>query len=261
MEEWKKIYCTNINPRKAGMDMLISDKVDFRAKKITRYREVHWKVKVLITQSCLIFWDPMDCSPPGSSCPGKNTWVVGHSLLQGIFPTQGSNPGSFIAGRFFTIWASRYTQEVHCCYSVSQSCLTLCNPMDCSMPDFPVLHPLPELAQTHVHWVGDAIQLSHPVVLFFSALNFSQHQVFFQWVSALHQVAKLLGLQLHHRSFQRILRLDIIYNWLVWSCNSRDSQESSSMSQFKSINLSLLSLFYGPIFTSIHDYWKRHSFD
>ena len=55
-----------------------------------------------------------------------------------------------------------------CCYSVTQSCPTLCDPMDCNMPGFPVLHHLPKLAQTHVHWVGDAIQpliLCHPLLL------------------------------------------------------------------------------------------------
>ena len=50
-----------------------------------------------------------------------------------------------------------------CCRSVTQSCPTLCDPMDCSTPGFPVLHHLPELAQTHVHRVGDAIQPSHPL--------------------------------------------------------------------------------------------------
>ena len=51
----------------------------------------------------------------------------------------------------------------YCCFWVTQLCLTLCNPMDCSMPGFPVLHQLSELVQTHVHWIGDAIQLSHPL--------------------------------------------------------------------------------------------------
>ena len=51
----------------------------------------------------------------------------------------------------------------HLCYLVAQSCLTLCEPMDCSMPGFPVLHHLSELAQTHVHWISDSIQPSHPL--------------------------------------------------------------------------------------------------
>ena len=66
--------------------------------------------------------------------------------------------------------------------------LTLCNPMDCSTPSFPVLHSLLELAQTHVHWFGNAIQLSYPLSPPSPALNLSQHQGLFQWVTSLHQV-------------------------------------------------------------------------
>ena len=87
--------------------------------------------------------------------------------------------------------------------SVAQSCLTLWDPMDCSTPGFPVLHYLPEFAQTDVHWVGDAIQPSHPLSAPSPpAFNLSQHQDLFQWVSSLHQVVKVLDLQLQHQSFQ-----------------------------------------------------------
>ena len=79
----------------------------------------------------------------------------------------------------------------------SLSCLTLCDPMDCSIPRFPVLHQLPEFAQTHVHWINDAIQPSHPLLPASPpALNLSQHQALFQWISSSHQVAKVLELQL-----------------------------------------------------------------
>ena len=74
--------------------------------------------------------------------------------------------------------------------SVAQSCLTLCNPMDCSTPGLPVHHQLPEFTQTHVHWVGDAIQPSHPLSAPSLAFNLSQHQGLFKWVSSSHQVAK-----------------------------------------------------------------------
>ena len=88
--------------------------------------------------------------------------------------------------------------------SVAQSRPTLCDPMDCSTPGFPVHHQLPEYTQTHVHWVGDAIQPFHPLSsLSPPALNLSQHQGLFQWVSSSHQVAKVLELQLQHQSFQR----------------------------------------------------------
>ena len=77
--------------------------------------------------------------------------------------------------------------------SVTQSCPTLCNPMDCSTPGLPVHHQLPELTQTHVNWVGDAIQPSHPLSSpYLPAFNLSQHQSLFKWVSSLHQVAKVL---------------------------------------------------------------------
>ena len=68
-----------------------------------------------------------------------------------------------------------------CCFLVSKSCLTLGNPMNCSMPGFPVLHYSPEFAQTHIHWIGDAIQPSHPLSPPSPpALNLSQHQGLFQ---------------------------------------------------------------------------------
>ena len=87
--------------------------------------------------------------------------------------------------------------------SVAQSCLTLCDPMDRSTPGFPVHHKLPELAQTHVHRVGDAIQPSHPLSPPSPpAFNISQHQGLFQGVSSLHHVTKVLEFQLQYQSFQ-----------------------------------------------------------
>ena len=68
--------------------------------------------------------------------------------------------------------------------------------MDCSTPGFPVHHKLLELAQTHVHRVRDATQPSHPVSPSFPAFNLSQHHGLFQWVSSLHQMPKVLELQL-----------------------------------------------------------------
>ena len=86
--------------------------------------------------------------------------------------------------------------------SDGQSCLTLCDPMDCSTPGFLVHHQLPELAQTHVHWVGDAIQRSHPLSSPSPpTFNLSQHQGVFKWVSSLHQVAKVLEFQPQHQPF------------------------------------------------------------
>jgi len=76
--------------------------------------------------------------------------------------------------------------------SVTQSCLTFCNPMDCSTPGLPVSHQLPEFTQTHVHWVGAAIQPSHPLLSSsLPAFNLCQHQGLYQWVSSLHQMANI----------------------------------------------------------------------
>ena len=129
--------------------------------------------------------------------------------------------------------------------SVAQSCPILCDLMDCSIPGLPVHCQLPELAQTHVHWVSDAIQpsylLSSPSP---PAFNCSQHHSPFQWVSSSHHVAKVLELQLQYQPFQWIFRTDFLWDWLVWSPSSpRDSQESFPAPQFKSTNYSALSFF------------------
>ena len=146
---------------------------------------------------------------------------------------------------------------------VTQSCPTLCSPMDCNMPGFPVHHQLLELTQTLVHWVGDALQPSHLLSsLSPPAFNLSQHLGLFKWVSSSHQVAKILEFQLQHQLFQWIFKVDLLLDGLVWfPCCPRDSQESSPTPQFKNVNSLALSFLYDPTFTSIHDYWKNHSFD
>ena len=95
--------------------------------------------------------------------------------------------------------------------SVTQSCPTLCNPMNRSTPGLPVHHQLPELTQTCAHRVSDAIQPSHSLSFPSPpALNLSQPQGLFQWVSSLHQVARVLECQLQHQSFQWIFRTDLL---------------------------------------------------
>ena len=230
---------------------------------------------------------------------GQNTRVGSLSLLQGIFPTQGSNPGlphcrqmlyqlshkgsskilEWVAYPFSrgSSW-SRNQMGVSCnagrlptelsgnsvqFSSVAQSCLTLCDPMNRSTPGLPVHHQLPESTQTHVHCVSDAIQPSHPLSSPFPpALNLSQHQGLFKWVSSLHQVAKVLDLQLQHQSLQWTPRTNLLKDGLVGSpWSPRDSRESSPTPQFKSINSLALSFLYSPTLTSILDYWKNHSLD
>ena len=95
--------------------------------------------------------------------------------------------------------------------SITQLNPTLCHPMDCSKPGSLVHHQLPELAQTHVHRVGDAIQPSHPVSSPSPpAFNLSQHQGLFQWIGSSHQVAKVLEFQVQNQYFQWIFRTDFL---------------------------------------------------
>ena len=112
-------------------------------------------------------------------------------------------------------WASSWW-KIYC--SVFQfssvqlhSCVWLCDPMNHSTPGLPVHHQLSESTQTHVHWVGDAIQPSHPLSSPSPpALNLAQHQGLFKWVSSSHQVAKVLEFQLQHWSFQWTPRTDLL---------------------------------------------------
>ena len=115
---------------------------------------------------------------------------------------------------FIPLLLSSVSQSVS---SVSQSVQSLnhvwllASPMDCSMPGFPVHHQLPELALTHVHRVGDAIQPSYPLPSPPPpAFILSQHQGLFQWVSSSHQVARVLEFQLQHQSFQWTPKTDFL---------------------------------------------------
>ena len=168
---------------------------------------------------------------------GKNTGVGCHFLLQGIFLTQGSNLLLLLGRRILYHWATRkahyyitsilyqvenipnVSPSLYLCFfhqfsSVAQLCPILCDPMDCSTPGFPVHHHLLELSQTHLHWVSDAIQPSHPLLSPSPpAFNLSQHQGLFQWVSSSHQVAKVLEFQLQHQSFQWIFWTNFPLGW------------------------------------------------
>ena len=135
--------------------------------------------------------------------------------------------------------------------SVTQSCPTFCNPMDCNMPGFPVHHQLPEFAQTHVHWVGDAIQPSHPLPPSSPfAFNLSQHQGLFQWVGFWHQAARVL--EILHQSFQWIFRVDWFdllqsfrIDWFGLPADQGTLKSLQHHNSKESIFL-VLSLLYGP---------------
>ena len=139
----------------------------------------------------------------------------------------------------------------------------LCNLMDYSTPHFTVLHHLPEFAQTHVHWVCDTIQPSHPLSPASPpALNLFQHQGLSQWVSSSHQVAKVLEFQLQHLSFNDYPGLIFFrIDWLDLLAVQGTLNSLLQCHNSKAPNSLVLSLLYGPTLISICDYWKSHSFD
>ena len=128
--------------------------------------------------------------------------------------SQATGGGSERAQLWFHIGISSQDRDPALLLSSSVQSLSrveLCHPTDCSTPGLPVHHQLLELVQTHVHAVSDAIQPSHPLSSPSPpALNFSQHQGLFQWISSSHQVAKVFECQLQHQSFQWIFRVDFL---------------------------------------------------
>ena len=154
--------------------------------------------------------------------------------------------------------------------SVAQSCLTLCNPMDCSTPGLPVHHQLQEFTQTDVHWVGNAIQPSHPLLSPSPpALNLSQYQGLFQplhnrWpkycsfsfsISPSNEYSGLISFRMDW--------LDLLAVQGTLKSLLQDHSSKASILQCSAFFLFffLLSFLYSPSLTSIHDYWKNHTFD
>ena len=137
----------------------------------------------------------------------------------------------------------------------------LCDPMNHSTPGLPV-HQLPGFTVTHVHWVGDVIQPSHPLLSPSSpALNPSQHQSLLRWVNSLHEVAKVLEFHLSIIPSKEIPGLiSFRMDWLDLLA-VQGTLKNLLTPQFRSINSSVLSFLHSPTLTSIHDYWKNHSLD
>ena len=131
--------------------------------------------------------------------------------------------------------------------------------MDCSMPGFPMLHHLPELAQTHV---SDVIQSSHPLLSPSPpAFNLFKIRVISSESALGNQVAKYWSFSFSiNPSNEYSGYISFRIDWFDL-LSVQGTQESSPTSQFKSINSSMLSLLYGPSCTSIHDYWENNSFD
>ena len=142
--------------------------------------------------------------------------------------------------------------------SVAQSCLTLCYPMDCSTPGLTVHHQLLEFIQTHIHWVGDAIQPSHPVVSFFSHLQSFPASGSFQMSQFLASGGQSIGVS----ASASVLPMNI-QGWFPLGLTGLISLQSRGLSRvFSNTTVQKkrkLSFLYSPTFTYIHDYWKNHA--
>ena len=208
-------------------------------------------------QLCLTLCDPMEWFAipfsRGSSQPRDQTYIsctsrrVLHRLSDWTSWTELSHQGTPL------VQSS----------SITQSCPTFCDPMDCSTPGLPVHHQLPEFTQTHVHWVGDAIQPSHPLwslllppSIFPSIRVFSNESVlcirwskYWSFSFSISPSNEYLGL------------ISFRIDWFDLLAVQGAPQESSPTPQFKSINSSVLSFLHSPTLTSIHDHWKNHSLD
>ena len=141
---------------------------------------------------------------------------------------------------------------------------TLCDPMDCSMPGLSAHHQISELTQTYVHWVSDAIQpfhlLSSSSLLLLPSI-FPSIRVFSN-ESVLHIRWPSIGVSASASILPMNIQDWFSLGWTGWiSFCPRHSQESSATPQFKSINSFTLRFLYSPTLTSLHNYWKNHSFD
>ena len=131
----------------------------------------------------------------------ENSWILFWFWLRLVVMQGGNDVGKHYFGLQCSVQFS----------SVIQLCPTLCNPMDCSMLNLSVHQLLPEFTQTHVHWVSNVIQPSHPVSsLSHPAFNLSQHPDLFKGVSYPCQVAKVLELQLQYQSFEWTPKTDLL---------------------------------------------------
>ena len=132
--------------------------------------------------------------------------------------------------------------------SVQFSCSVVSNSLrPCSMPGLPVQYQLPEFTQTHVHWVSDAIEPSHPLLPPSPpAFDLSQEQDLFQWVSSSHRVVKVLQLQLQHQSFQWIFRTDflIFLGWTGWVSAVQGTLKSLLQHHSSKASIRLCSAFF-----------------
>ena len=160
-------------------------------------------------------------------------------------------PLNFVRESFYSVQFS----------SVTQSCPTFCDPMNCSMPGLPIHHPLPKFTQTHVHWVGDAIQPSHLLSSPSPACSLSQNQGLFQWGSSSHQVAKVLEFQLQPSVLPMNIENWFPLGWTGWiSLQFKGLSRVFSNTTVRKHQFFGTQLLYSPTLTSM---WllENHSLD
>ena len=199
-------------------------------------------------------------------CPTMKEWIeklwgiyrqmymyISHTNAQGVWLSHQKMEILLLA----TIWMSLKGTQFSL---VTQSCLTLCDPMNGSTPGLPVHHQLPEFTQTHAHWVSDAIQPSHPLVVPFASCpqsfpapgSFQRSQLF------------PLGGQSIGVSASASVSMNI-QDWFHLGWTGWISLQSKGLSRvFSNTTVrehSALSFLYSPTLTSIHDHWKNHSVD
>ena len=150
-----------------------------------------------------------------------------------------------------------------CCSVAAQSCLILCDPMNCSTPGFPafiISQSLLKLMSTELVMPSNHLILCRPLLLLPSI--FPSIRVFFKWVSSLQQVVKVLELQLQHQSFQWTFRVDFLQDWLVWSpCRPKEGLWSLLQHHSSKASILQLSAFLMVQLSHSYNYWKNHSFD
>ena len=213
----------------------------------------------------------MDCSLPGSSVQGilqarTLEWVAISFSRGSSWPRDQTQSQSLQTGSLLPEPPGKPHLRVLSSVqfsSVTQLCLTLCDPMDCSTPGFPVHNQLPEFTQIHVHWVSDAsnhLILCCPLLLlllqsFPASGSFPMSQFFSSGGQSIEASASSLVLP---RSIKDWFPLGLT-SWI--SLQSKGPSRSSLTPQFKSIDSLVLSFLYSPTLTSIHDYWNNQSFD
>ena len=212
--ENKAIFLTLKKKKKNSLCTLPGD-FSFPASILTPFKPFQWRREteqcLPVSTGCLaIVCAHVFCGPSCSAPRCRRYKLLPHSSLPLFFLFVEVHSIEFTSHSFlqYNLYC-RILLQFSSVQSLSR--VQLCDPVNRSMPGLPVHHQLPEFTQTHVHWVGDAIQPSHPLSpLLLLPPNPSQHQGLFQWVNSSNEVAKVLEFQLQHHSFQWTPRTDLL---------------------------------------------------